>query len=200
MFRRPASEEDVPPDPAAMLRLARVSSVDLAAATCKVVLGDPDSDDGEVESPAIPWCTTRSGATRVWNPPSEGEQVLLFCPEGELGGAMVLGALHCDDSPPAGSSTRALIDFADGAVFAYDPDAQHADIVLPAGATLTLTADGGIAITGPVSIEGPVQIDGDVQVTGTLTATEDVVGGGKSLKNHVHTGVQAGGGLSGAPQ
>lgn len=41
-------------------------------------------------------------------------------------------------------------------------------------------------------VEGDVQIDGDVHVDKTLTADADVVGGGKSLKGHTHTGVHGG--------
>lgn len=194
MFDRRRPEEDVPPDLSALLRIGRVASVDLAARTCTVMLGDPDDEEGEVESPPIDWATTRNGAIRVWLPVSEGEQVLVFCPDGELAAATVLMSLPSDDNPAAGDSARAVLDFADGAVFAYDPEAQHADVVLPAGATLTINADGGITITGPVTFND------DVQVNGTLTASEDVLGGGKSLKHHRHTGVQAGGGVSGEPQ
>jgi phage baseplate assembly protein gpV len=39
-----------------------------------------------------------------------------------------------------------------------------------------------------------------VNVDKTVTATTDVVGGGKSLKSHIHTGVTSGSGTSGPPQ
>lgn len=39
-----------------------------------------------------------------------------------------------------------------------------------------------------------------VQVNGTITATQDVLGGGVSLKNHVHGGVQSGGSSTQKPQ
>jgi hypothetical protein len=35
---------------------------------------------------------------------------------------------------------------------------------------------------------GTIAITGNVSISGTLTATTDVVGGGKSLKNHTHSG------------
>lgn len=46
---------------------------------------------------------------------------------------------------------------------------------------------------------GPVNITGDVGVTGTVTASTDVIGGGKSLKTHTHGGVLTGGGTTGPP-
>lgn len=194
MLRASPAQEDIPADPALTVRIGRVLSVDLAGATCVVALGDPDSEDGELESPDIPWAAPRAGQTRIWSPPAVGEQVVVLCPEGDLALGVVHGGLWSDAHPAPGGSTRHVISFDDGAEIAYDPESHHADIDLPAGATLAINAQGGVTITGPVSI------DGDVTVTGTLTASEDVVGGGKSLKTHRHTAVQPGGGLSGAPQ
>lgn len=193
MLQRAAPIEDIPPDPSQILRLGRVVSVDLAAGTCIVALGDPDSDDGEAESLDLPWVAPRAGAVRVWLPPAEDEQVLVLCPEGDLSGAMVLGGLFCSANPRNGDSTRALIEFADGAAFAYDPETQRADVTLPTGGQLQIVASGGVSIQGDVTIEGALQ------VSETVTAEQDVIGGGKSLKNHRHTGVQAGVAQSGPP-
>lgn len=195
MLAARSPQEDIAPDPSRMMRLARVISVDHAAGTARVAVGDPDSDDGEVESADVPWLATRCGENlRTWTPPSPGEQVHIFCPEGELGAAIIMGSLSSDAHPNPGNSKRTLIQFGDEGLFAYDPEAHHADILLPAGATLTLTADGGIAITGDVTI------DGNVSVTGTVDATEDVTADGISLKTHTHSGVQAGAANTGAPQ
>lgn len=193
MLRAPAPVEDIPADPAALIRVGKIASVDLAAATCTVEFGDPDDPDGEVESAAVRWATPRAGAIRIWLPPSVGEQVVFLCPDGDLAAAIPLAALFCDAFPAPGNSTRALIQFDDGAVLAYDPAAHHADMTLPAGATLAIVADGGVTITGDIAITG------NVTVTGTVTADEDVIGGGKSLKTHKHTGVQAGAAQTGEP-
>jgi phage baseplate assembly protein gpV len=48
--------------------------------------------------------------------------------------------------------------------------------ILPAGATAAIDAPGGLTIRGDVTIEGK------------LTASDDVIGGGKSLKGHSHPG------------
>jgi uncharacterized protein involved in type VI secretion and phage assembly len=55
------------------------------------------------------------------------------------------------------------------------------------GATIALDGAGNIASTGTWTH------------TGTFTATVDVIGGGKHLKTHTHSGVQTGGGNSGPP-
>ena len=65
----------------------------------------------------------------------------------------------------------------------------------PAGQIVNVTAPGGMTITTPT-----LHITGDVNCDKTVTATTDVVGGGKSLNSHVHTGVTTGSGTSGPPQ
>jgi phage baseplate assembly protein V len=192
-----AAPEDIPLDPAAMNRVGVVASVDLATARVTVLYGDPDGE--EVESPPLRWLMPRSGDTRIWSPPSIGEQGLILAPEGDIAGAVFLPGLTRDSFPPAGSTSEEAMLFADGARIAYDPEGHVLNAELPEGATVNITAD-QVNITGPVSISGSVAIDGDVTVSGTLTADTDVVGGGKSLKGHKHTGVTAGGGVSGAPQ
>lgn len=64
-----------------------------------------------------------------------------------------------------------------------NPTAKTVHIVAPNGAT----------------IDANVTINGNVQVNGTLTASVDVVGGGKSLKSHTHGGVQPGGSSTSPP-
>lgn len=186
-----AAPEDIPLDPAAMIRIATVASVDLAAARCTVIYGDPDGE--EVESPPLRWLMPRSGDTRIWSPPNIDEQGLLVCPEGDIAGGIFVPGITRDTFPPAGSTIEEATEYRDGARIAYDPDAHILTAQLPAGSTADIMAE-------QVNITGNVAIDGDVTVTGTLTADTDVVGGGKSLKGHKHLGVTAGGGVSGVPQ
>lgn len=60
-----------------------------------------------------------------------------------------------------------------------------------------LTYSAGLAGSGGGGTSAT--ITGNVSVTGTITGTTDVVGGGKSLKTHTHSGVAAGSGTSGPP-
>lgn len=129
---------------------------------------------GDVVSPALHWIE-QAGAFRTWSPPTVDEQVMLLCPEGDIAGGVILRGLFSNDFPKLGSSVNPQINGPDGLV-------------------ITLTGD-GIQIVAP----GGVAIEGDVTVTGTVTASEDVVGGGISLKSHKHGGVQAGGAQTGAP-
>lgn len=86
-----------------------------------------------------------------------------------------------------------------------------------AGGNINITTTGSVdqTITGDVTqtingivtstadsfnLTGEVNITGDVNVTGTTTSSVDVIGGGISLKTHVHGGVESGGDTSGPPE
>ena len=162
-----------------------IATVDLAAATCGVDIG---GDDGPVVTAPLRWIERGSGATRTWSPPSVGEQVTLLCPGGDLAGALVLRGVRSDANPAAGDSTRELIQFGDGTVLAYDPEAHALEVVLCSGGTAHIVVDGGITI------------EGDVTITGKLTASDDVVAGDISLVDHVHGNVAAGSAKTGAAE
>lgn len=157
----------------------RVTMVDRAAGRCVVAAGD-------INSQAIPWLERRAGTTRSWSPPSVGEQGVLVCPGGDPAGAFFIAGAFSDAHPPIADETREALELPGGTTIHYDP----AD-----GLTITLGA-GKVAIVAP---DG-VSIQGDVTIEGKLTASDDVVAAGKSLKTHKHTGVAAGGAISGAPQ
>lgn len=186
-----ATPEDIALDPQTLIRVGIVASVDLANALCTVKLSEEEGED--VVTPPLRWLMGRAGATRIWSPPSVDEQVLLLSPDGQIGAAVVLTGLHSDMFPPAASTDVEVIQFTDGAIIRYDPASHVLTATLPEGSSAEISCE-------TISITGNVSIDGDVTITGTATAQEDVIGGGKSLKGHKHTGVQPGGGVSGAPQ
>ena len=176
------------------IRLGTVAELDLGAGRCRV-------DTGEIKTDFLPWLVPRAGKAIEWSAPAIGEQVLLLSPEGDMHGAVVLRGIYSDAFPPPSSSESAhLVTFPDGAIIQYD-DASHAlTAILPAGGSAVITADAGVTINGPLTVNGDTEINGDAQISGTATAEVDVVGGGKSLKTHPHTGVVQGSGVSGPPQ
>jgi phage baseplate assembly protein V len=179
------------PDPRRIIgnivRLGTIESVDRAEATCRVRIGEIVSGD-------VCWIVQRAGNTKIWSPPTIGEQCLLICPEGDTDGGVAILGLFSDANPAPSADDIDLIQFGDGAIVSYDAVAHHLVVRLPAGASADIVAPAGLNITGPVAITG------DVTITGKATASDDVIGGGKSLKNHKHTGVQAGAAVSGPPQ
>lgn len=119
---------------------------------------------------------------------------MLIAPSGDITGAMALRGIDCDAFPPIADTARELVQFEDGAVIAYDPASHKLEVVLPAGATVSIIAPGGVTLDCDVRITGDLLVDGKADVVG------DVKSGNVSQQQHKHLGVQPGSGLSGLPQ
>lgn len=79
-----------------------------------------------------------------------------------------------------------------------DIEAPEIDLIAP---VIKMNASTSVTITTPTfTVNGASQFNGNATSTGTLTGQTDVIGGGKSLKSHVHTGVASGTSTSGPPQ
>ena len=176
-----------------LIRLGTVAELDLDTARCRITTGELNSD-------WIPWLVPRVGNSIEWSAPSIGEQGVVLCPDGDTIGAVFLRGIYSDSfaAPDNGAHVH-LVKFPDGTQVRYDDEAHALEITLASGGTVTITADGGVTINGDTTINGNVEINGDVQVNGTLTASDDVIGGGISLKTHAHSGVQSGGSMTGPP-
>lgn len=161
-----------------LMRVGVIVSVDLAAGKAVVRFG-------EQTTPPIDWMMT-VGDTTVWIPPTVGQQVAVLSPEGDADQGMILNGLPSSLFAPLFLGLKNAIRFSDGAQVSYDPEAGELDVHIPG--KVAITAPGGVTITGDTTITGDVEITGDAKVSKTLTATTDVVGGGKSLKTHKHTG------------
>ena len=68
------------------------------------------------------------------------------------------------------------------------------------GSIKVAMSDSEVEVIGDLNITGDVTVSGNIISTGTITAAVDVIGGGISLKNHVHGGVSTGSGTTGGPQ
>ena len=167
-----------------LVREGVVESVDSNTGTAIVRIG-------EILTPPCSWSMS-VGDTTIWLPLSIGQPVTVTCPEGDIERAYISGSLPSNTMPPLCLGEQVAIRFKDGAIITYDPNAQLLKLELPG--QVTVQAPSG------VSIEADVTIDGDVTVSGTITGNTDVIGGGKSLKGHKHTGVAAGSAVTGAPQ
>ncbi len=175
-----------------LARLGTIDSVDTAAGTARVRIGELVTGD-------IPWLATRAGATRTWSPPSKGEQVLVLSPEGDLAGGLIVGALSSDAHPAPASDGSTLTEYEDHARIGYDPAAHTLTADLPAGATVILNAAGGVRIKGDVDLDGALRVTKGISAQQAIHSDDDVTAGSVSLKTHVHDKVQTGTAKSGAP-
>lgn len=117
-----------------MLRLATVQCIDPATARARVTV-----DGGE--SALVPWLTTRAGPDVTWWAPAEGEQVMLFAPDGDPGNGVILPGVYCNRYPaPRDDPKLHTIVYRDSAAIQYDtrnhryivelPDDPNSEIVL----------------------------------------------------------------------
>lgn len=167
-----------------LARVGVIDSVDLAAGKAVVRFGDE-------LTPPIDWMMS-AGDTRIWLPPTVGEQVQVLACEGDMEQAVIMGGLPSSIFAPLFLGTTVAIQFKDGAVIKYDPESHRLYFDLPGSAVIT-------APSGAV-LNCDVEIQGDLKATGTITADGDVKAGDISLKNHPHGGVATGQGVTGKPR
>lgn len=185
-------DDDIPGKIGDLIRLGRIASVDLAAGLAEV-------ECGEVTSPPVPWIEL-AGNFRTWTPPSEGEQVVLICPEADIAGAFILRGLLSNAFPAPASDENHHLHAADGLTIKLTSDGI--EIVAPGGIDITadVTITGDVSITGDLSVDGDAAVTGDADVEGTVTGQSDVVAAGISGKGHTHPGVQSGSASTAGPQ
>ena len=158
-----------------LIRVATIESVDTAAATCRVRIGELVTGD-------LPWLTARAGDTRSWSAPDVGEQVLVVSPFGDLAQGIVLPSLYQAAHPaPESSADIKAIHYKYGTVVAYDevnhkltvdlPDAAS-DVEIKSAGTVHITTTGDTFIKAEnANVEAvqniKVKAGADVIVDGT---------------------------------
>lgn len=177
-----------------LIRFGTIAEVDETAARVKVTTG-------KLTTAWLPWIAPRAGADREWNPPTEGEQVILLSPSGQLANGVAITGLFSDLIPANGDRPGLhRRTYRDGAVIEYDSIAHHIRAILPENGTAEWECLGGIHITGPITHVGDYNQTGNQNIEGTCTVSEDVIAAGVSLVNHLTPGILRGGQLSDKPQ
>jgi phage baseplate assembly protein V len=167
-----------------LLRLGTVHSVDHAAVRLRV-------QTGQLVTDWLPWLERRAGETTTWNPPSVGEQCIVFSPSGEPAGGIVLVGLNSAAiAPPSHSPASHVVKFPDGATFSYDHAGSHLEIT--GIATCRIVAGESITLDTPLT-----HCTGKLVVDDLLTYGNGINGTGGAHKNSI-TGdfTHAGGAMS----
>lgn len=148
-----------------LIRIGTVFAVDLQTRPAKVRVAS-----GDLESNWLPWLELRAGRTRTWNPLTVGEQVLVFSPDGDPAGGVVLAGLNSDAIPaPSDSEAEHVIVYPDGARITYDHQAGKLTAV---GITSAF-----VEASGTATVKCPeITLDGNVTVTGLLTYQAGMAG------------------------
>ena len=78
----------------ALLQIGTIIEVDENAATARVQMGD-------LTTPMIPVNALRAGGIQIWWMPTEGEQVMVGAPSGDLAQAAILASYYAGNAPSA---------------------------------------------------------------------------------------------------
>ncbi|MBP2655416.1 MAG: phage baseplate assembly protein [Firmicutes bacterium] len=166
-----------------MIRYGKVSSVNPKLHTVRVAFADKSG----VVSHSLPVLVSGTLKNKHYHLPDVDEDVLcLFLPNGIQRGFVIGSFYNVNNSPPVSSADKEHVTFSDGTSVEYDRSSST--MTIDCVGTINITAASGVAIAG------------NVTVTGSITASGDVTAGGISLKSHVHSGVEAGGSITGGPQ
>ena len=182
-----------------MPKYGQISAYNPSDYTVKVILLPTMEETGFVPLSA-PWVGNNFGA--VFGP-AIGDSVRLDFVDGRIEACLVGGRFFNNDArPPVVQSGQAAIVDSKGSYVKLNNDGT---VTINAAATMTLSAvnvnidaSTQCAINSPnIILNGPIEQGqgsnaGNASMGGTLTVTVDVVGGGKSLKNHIHGDPQGG--------
>lgn len=165
------------------VRLGLINSVDLTQTPPKVTV-----KIGSVITAELDFITLRAGSDKSWWPITEGEQVIVLSPGGNLTNGLVVGSMFQNSIAPSTINENIVrIDYSDGAVTEYDKESHKMKITLPSDGTLEIVASGGVTITG------------DLTVNGNIASTKNVTDSTRSMADdrgiyngHTHAGVSSG--------
>lgn len=165
-----------------LIRVGTVFAVDHSKRRCRF-------KSGKLETQWVKWITLRAGTTGTWNPPTVGEQGILFSPSGCTENGIVLVGIESDANPsPSTDPNKDHTRYPDGAVIEYD----HAAGALKATGikTALVQASEHFTVDCPEStFTGNVRIKGECVIEDLLTWLNGVSGsGGNSGNGNVITG------------
>ncbi|WP_323162860.1 phage baseplate assembly protein V [Stenotrophomonas maltophilia] len=144
----------------------------------------------------IPWAERRAGpGVRTWCAPEVGEQVVIACPYGDPGQAVVLGSVFYDKHPaPAAVKSKHRTEYADGSVVEYDRETTTLTVNVGAGKVIVNCAVAEVHATESVTLDTPtthatgdLKVDGKIEAGADITTPAEVKAGDIGLKAHKHT-------------
>lgn len=146
--------------------------------------GDPEADpprpprvrvqSGGLLTDWLPWFERRAGTTRDWDPPTVGEQVMVFSPGGDPRAGIVLTGIFSDASPAPSSDPNVIGRwYPDGTHVEYDHE-NHRLLIQCVG-DIHLEVDGNLT----------ANVGGDMKAAVAGVATVDA----KAIHHNQGTGV-----------
>lgn len=174
-----------------ILRIGTIHAVDHVAVKVRV-------KTGELITQWLPWIEQRAGQTTTWNPPTVGEQAIVFSPSGEpAGGIVLVGIDSTAVQPPSHSPADHVTRYPDGTRVRYDHAAGIMEAIFPDGGEIrydhhashleaigvdTVLAEAATSITLDTPL---VRITGQCIIEDLLTYQNGLSGTGGSNNNIV---------------
>lgn len=159
--------------------LLRLNNLIRTGIIIEVKQGKVKVQSGSLVTRLVPYLTARAGDCTTWWQPSINEQVLLFCPSGEINNAIVLPAIYnSSNQPPEDFSNEHKIIYKDGTTVSYNYENK----------ILNIETSGEVKIkASKLTIEAETNVIGKLNATDIIKSDIDVVANNKSGKNHTHT-------------
>lgn len=192
-----------------------IVSFDAASVTATVQLGiqgsteNPDGSQSFTNYPVISGVPVEfpgGGGCRLTFPVKEGDECWVSFSSRAMGAWKQYGGIQVPNDPRRHhiadavcrigpmSQANKLANVSTSTVQLRSQDNSTYIELDPTGQIVNVVAPGGMKFTTPNA-----HFTGNITSDQTITGSTDVVGGGKSLKSHVHSGVQSGGSNSGPP-
>lgn len=118
-----------------ILKIGKVTKVDAEKGTYELDYG------GGLKPIKIQGRTARSGDDQTDDMHSEGEQIIVLNPGGDLAKGVIIGALHKDGNKPFKEQTQKGRKYADGTVFKHDTKEKTRTTTMKKGAKHALSVD-----------------------------------------------------------
>jgi phage baseplate assembly protein V len=165
-----------------LIRTGKVSSINPANCTAKVVFEDLDN---KVSGDLRLLMNKTQDDKDYWLPDIDEMVECLFLPIGMSEG-IILGSTYSEaDTPPWSDADIRGTKFKDGSFWCYNRKTGFLDIEVVK--QINLKAPDFI-IESNVKITGKVAVDGSISATDIIKSDSDVSASGISLKQHMHTG------------
>jgi phage baseplate assembly protein V len=200
------------------IKFGKVQEADYTKARVRVLIGDEDDDEGHIVTGWLPMPGARARNDSDWHPLEVGERVAVLSESGDTPNGVVIpaGIFNTDFPAPGNKAGLWIRKFQDGGQITYDRETgewlvegmskattkvgtstvvAEPDVVTVTvgGATITVK-DGEITLSAGGS---SLKLDGSgVNITGSAVKHAGVNIG----KDHKHSGVTTGGGVTGVPQ
>jgi len=119
----------------------------------------------------------------------------------DLSDGFIFAGVRSQPRAFAVNTTSAQLRTDDGAAYVeLNPTSKNINVLTPANVNVTAGGNANVTTSGEAVVTAPtIKLVGNVEVTGNLSVSGTTIGNGVNLNTHVHTGVQPGGGNTGAP-